>query len=80
MKETELKPCPFCGGHGRLEIDSRCEGFGCNTTYVYVTCQNCGASGGKADSYFCGSDETYLKLLAIDSWERRADNEQRDGD
>lgn len=73
----ELKPCPFCGGNGRLEKRSQCEGFGCYTTYVYVACQNCGARGGEADSYFNGSDERKLTLLAIDSWERRADNEQR---
>lgn len=35
---TELKPCPFCGGHGSLTDDYR-------TDSVVVACEVCGAFG-----------------------------------
>ena len=76
MKKIELKPCPFCGGQGRLLKKTVCAGMGCYPTKVFVACQNCGASGGEADSYFDGDDEALLSLIAIDKWERRTDDEQ----
>lgn len=80
MMSNELKACPFCGEKGALKADSQCGGMGCYTSLFYVACSNCGARGGATDSYFHGSNDTYLKLLAIDNWNRRADNEQREAD
>ena len=74
MKEIELKPCPFCGGQGKLKVGSECGGFGCNTTLVYVECEQCGARGETADSYFHDGNEAVLKMIAILGWNRRADN------
>ena len=40
--ETELKPCPFCGGKGILSFETQgysfvvCEGCGCMTQKVWV--------------------------------------------
>ena len=76
MKETELKPCPFCGGKIRLfhteHFDTRRRRFDYN-------CLKCNA---------------YISLMAIsryksakanaaeavEIWNRRADNEQREAD
>lgn len=75
MKDIELKPCPFCGGKGQLKRHTECGGYGFFYELVYVSCENCGARGGKTDSYFHKENE--LEILAIANWERRADNEQR---
>ena len=75
---NELKPCPFCEGTGRLESEDQCGGFGCYTTIVCVKCQNCGATGARSDEYFHGRNESHLKQLAIDNWNRRTTNEKAD--
>ena len=61
MKETELKPCPFCGSNSiAVEMDSM---FGDK-----VWCENCNAKF-ETDALKFPS--------AITLWNRRADNEQR---
>lgn len=79
MKETELKPCPFCGGkaeikRGKIYLDD----------YVQAHCTKCGASIPKTliDHlvYICGkhvrfSEEHAIKKTTND-WNRRADNDR----
>ena len=79
MKETELKPCPFCGGRaeikrGKIYLDD----------YVQVHCTKCGASIPKTLidhlAYICGkyvrfSEENAIKKTTND-WNRRADNDR----
>lgn len=58
---AELKPCPFCGGEARMVELS-------NT--VFVRCKEClcQTAGIEANTKYCAWD------LAIDAWNRRADN------
>ena len=102
MKETELKPCPFCG-NAKLKIDRKSKLAGYNglddrveqRTYS-VRCNVChargGAVGGKVlfgRSIFAtgksglpswATTDAELKQKAIDAWNRREDNEQREAD
>lgn len=83
MKETELKPCPFCGGEaeikkGKINLDD----------YVQVHCTKCGASIPKTLidhlTYICGKQVRFSEENAIarvtNIWNRRADDEQREAD
>lgn len=74
MKETKLKPCPFCGGKAEITNHTECAGHGMYIPQCYVRCVKCNAHGGTADGYFDNGD---LKALAIERWNRRADNEQK---
>ena len=59
-----LKPCPFCGG--KSQVEKRNSGY-------QVRCLSCGARSG----YVVASERSELKrLLAIESWNRRADDGQ----
>ena len=66
MKDTELKPCPFCGNaaydHIKYEIHSRKQRH-------IVKCTRCNAQMEYRD-----------KQSAITAWNRRADDEQREAD
>ena len=81
MKETELKPCPFCGGKADVKHQPIYTGKG-----VCIFCTEC-----KARSKFFPCDCTYeyyhgeRKVFiskeratndAIKLWNRRTDNEQ----
>lgn len=73
MKETELKPCPFCGGEAEMIKHSfwneRKHSYS-DRTYS-IKCCGC-------------SVETYpfydTKEKATESWNRRANNEQREAE
>ena len=81
MKETELKPCPFCGGEVISEI--------CNITKDFrIYCENCPAEM-KLSFYDAqlndGSFISFYEARKImdeltDLWNERADNEQREAD
>ncbi len=68
MKETELKPCPFCGGEAKLAISNQCM-----AKAYCVVCK---------DSHCRGSGRKLVRDIetAINAWNRRADNEQREAD
>jgi Lar family restriction alleviation protein len=70
MKETELKPCPFCG-HKDITVHDfdAYDGYQGNCTRWFARCRLCGAA-----------IERKSKAVAINSWNRRADNEQRGSD
>lgn len=67
MEKAKLNPCPFCGGKEAYLAQNCC---GEN----YVRCPNCGAVVWGKD------DERLSDKQAIELWNRRADNEQREAD
>ena len=63
---AELKPCPFCGGDASLMHEEK----GINKDGSVVMCKACGIKGQWIEkSYRYASD-----ALAIEAWNRRADN------
>lgn len=72
MKETELKPCPFCGGEAEIIVLER--GFHsiieCRTHYC----------GFLRHSFNNGETDENVALRLATAWNRRADNEQREAD
>jgi Lar family restriction alleviation protein len=78
MKENELKPCPFCGGEAVLYHQSSKY-----TDYDgdYVHCMHCGCRT-KLFECFNGTGKTHedTEREAVNAWNRRADNEQREAD
>lgn len=73
MKETELKPCPFCGGEAKAYgIPVHKHNFAGLPELGgggFVECMNCTA---------CLSENS--KEKAIEAWNRRSENEQREAD
>lgn len=59
--ETELKPCPFCGG----EADIGKYGEDVGITFYFICC-TCGA---ELDRH------TVTEKAAIEAWNRRADDD-----
>ena len=74
MKQNELKPCPFCGGVGKVKV---CDGsgafyadigteviFGRKMTHCIVRCERCGVK-----------TKAYLTRRGVFiAWNRRVDN------
>ena len=76
MKETKLKPCPFCGCEDVRKMT--------DLNHTVIWCGNCGVLitrsiiMGKHD---CLEDaEADFGVEATNAWNRRADNEQREAD
>ena len=63
MEETKLKPCPFCGGQGRIITKS----WDLFLTAVYVECENCEARTGLVE----GGSLKVERKLAIEQWNNR---------
>ncbi len=77
MKETELKPCPFCGGAAIAEI--------CNITKEFkIYCENCPAgmylSFGDAQlddgSFISFDDARKIMDELTECWNERANDER----
>ena len=66
-----MKPCPFCGGEPYLERNHRNFVKGEPTRVALVRCTQCEAKSGKFDLRIY--DPTTAKTLAIEAWNRRAD-------
>ena len=67
-KMSELKPCPFCGGEVE-ETGGSCN-FGKKIMTLNVKCRKCGTSVALKTAW-----NTNAYLEAIDTWNRRADND-----
>lgn len=65
MNEIELKPCPFCGGLGILNNETK-------RIVSFVKCIQCGAESGmvKVSAEYCADEK------AAEAWNRRADNNE----
>ena len=89
MKETELKPCPFCKSND-LEIkDYTDRMYGFDGYEIRCKCGCRMASGSVHEHYWVGKryctpiTEKSKKIAydkMIEDWNRRADNEQRETD
>ena len=73
---NKLKPCPFCGGEAKLSKESMGVGMGMTTTYYFAECTNCKATSKRFDKILDAETEIECKLLAVLSWNRRADNDR----
>ncbi len=60
MSNIELKPCPFCGGKGCMNLEKDC-------ICSYVKCISCGAESGlvKVSAEYCADER------AAEKWNRR---------
>ena len=80
MKETELKPCPFCGGKAEKHYQPIYIDNG-----VCIRCTKCGARSKFSPcdckyKYYHGEEDVFITKEratndAINLWNRRADNE-----
>lgn len=66
MNNTELKPCPFCGGEGQLEYEEVNGFYQKYYSWVHVVCKNCYATIGRTYD-----DKDRSKMYAIKLWNRR---------
>ena len=62
MKNTELKPCPFCGKHKRIRVEHYFNGSYAGHDIYYVECGNCWSTGAKLKT----------ERGAVAAWNRRA--------
>ena len=65
---TELKPCPFCGGKGKVELVDKID----DLDVYMVECQKCGAAAS-----FGTDGEIITKEETIDAWNRRVGDDKR---
>ena len=83
MKETELKPCPFCGGKAERK---RCKAYYIDADYAH--CTKCGATMPKVPiNHFFYTQGKEVRLTeeqamqkTANEWNRRTNNEQREAD
>jgi hypothetical protein len=70
--QSELKPCPFCGGEAKFRVVKEGE-----MSIIYCTTHYCGFS---RHSYNNGeTDQEVAERLTI-AWNRRADNDGKRAD
>ena len=69
-KETELKPCPFCGGKATVEKCSQNEGMDGNHSIWIVHCIMCSARITVSADNFYGLIP-FTKEEAIAIWNKR---------
>ena len=71
--ETVLKPCPFCGGEGKLHtyrtFNEQC--YGIREKY-YIACESCGRGNSEKD--VLAEYTRWKKDEAVEAWNRRANN------
>lgn len=61
MEKLDLKPCPFCGGQGKVMIPT-----GRYLTFYVVMCEECR----------CRTKEFPDKEMAVEVWDRRSGGEK----
>ena len=64
MKETKLKPCPFCGGEATTYSYDPFDGYQGNLTKYVISCTKCAAN-----------IETGSKVKSERMWNRRISDE-----
>lgn len=87
MKETELKPCPFCGGEAKIKMVSPFSNdFTAGFNYV-IKCKKCGLQYPHtfAIGFYLTDKGEVKEAMAFEGvveqskelWNRRTDDEQR---
>ena len=66
MIDTNLKPCPFCGGEGKIEYEDVDGYYQKYYSWVHVVCQKCYATIGRVYD-----DRDRSKRYAIKTWNKR---------
>lgn len=66
-ENSELKPCPFCGGEAYIKSYLPCDGYMGESTRYRVGCDSCGVTVEKC-----------TKEHAIDTWNTRTPNEKKE--
>lgn len=64
MRETKLKPCPFCGGEAKV---IRIENYHTNSYSFFATCLVCGAEMPRISR---------TTQQAREAWNRRIENDR----
>lgn len=72
----ELKPCPFCGGKPRVDLDKitycQLHGEPSQTVRVYCYRSDCAAKPSVSAGDVYNGGETAARRVAIAAWNRRA--------
>ena len=63
MSDTELKPCPFCGGKAKFIQNKDCD----KQVIGHMRCINCGISQ---------NQHNFTESLAIHEWNRRVNQHE----
>ena len=71
--ETELKPCPFCGGEAYFRTPQHDRGSAFEI--MMVECKRCGASPYAIQVYACENEENKRAAIAR-LWNRRTNNDK----
>lgn len=78
--DTDLKPCPFCGGEAYIEDSHRAFIRGESTKVAYVRCRRCNARTSRYElaKYGGMSKSAEAVRLAIRAWNRRVPERRED--
>ena len=70
---TELKPCPFCGGHPRTSVNFRKCGGGDLVLEFAVTCSHCGVNRSITEEVENAPFGSYINMMdrAMALWNDR---------
>ena len=70
---TELKPCPFCGGHPRTSVNFRQCGGGDLVLEFATTCSHCGVKRSIKENVENASFDSYINMMdrAMELWNGR---------
>ena len=77
MKETELKPCPFCGGKANVYEYEAEQAIYDKDTLGFLDIERSARYGCGCPVCGCIIADKTSKEQAINAWNRRADNEKR---
>lgn len=74
--DTDLRPCPFCGGDPYIESNHRAFIKGKSTKVAYVRCRKCNARTARfeLEKFGCTSHSAEAERLAMEAWNRRVGN------
>lgn len=77
MKETKIKPCPFCGGRAYLERSHRAFIDAETAKVTFVRCTVCNARSGRVNIADYGRTSSSIEASnkAVAAWNRRANND-----